>query len=276
MGCGRFFATKWEVSRMDFGIAGKVAFVSGGSKGMAREAALMLAAEGCKVAIIARTQRPIDDTVQLIEKRGGTAMGFSADLTTRNGVRDAVAAVRERFGPPDIAISNVVENIAGDFEQVRDEDFERFFVVYAMTVVYLAREVLPAMKEKGWGRFVAIGSATAKEPAGNIHHVLANTTRPAAVGFIKTLSDEYAKYGITCNTVAPGWIGTENMYDYLEKKAGVTPDKVGDFLHGLIPAGRVGRPEEIASTIAYLCSDLAGYISGEWIGVDGGKHASAF
>lgn len=261
---------------MDLKIDGKVAFVSGGSKGMAREAALMLADEGCKVGIIARTQGPIDETVEKIRSRGGIAMGYSADLTTREGVQKAVAAVTAQFGPPDIAISNVVENIAGDFDDVKDDDFERFFKVYAMTVVYLAREVIPAMKEKGWGRFVAIGSGAAKEPTGNIHHVLANTTRPAAVGFIKTLSDEVAKFGITCNTVAPGWIGTENMYEYLEKKVGITSNHVGEFLHDIIPARRVGRPEEIASTIVYLCSHLAGYISGEWIGVDGGKHASAF
>jgi 3-oxoacyl-[acyl-carrier protein] reductase len=261
---------------VDFGIRGKVAFVSGGSKGMAREAALMLADEGCKVGIVARTQGPIDETVEAIRSRGGTAMGVSADLTTSEGVRQAVAAVTAAFGPPDIAISNVVENIAGDFDDVTNEDFERFFIVYAMTVVYLAREVIPAMKAKGWGRFVAIGSGTAKEPVGNIHHMLANTTRPAAVGFIKTLSDEVARFGITCNTVAPGWIGTENMYNYLEEKMGITSNKVGEFLHDIIPARRVGRPEEIASTIVYLCSHLAGYISGEWIGVDGGKHASAF
>src|SRR3546814_18764323 len=135
---------------MDFGISGKVAFVSGGSKGMAREAALMLAGGGCKVAIVARTQGPIDETVELIRSRGGTAMGVSADLTTRDGVRNAVAAVTAQFGAPDIAISNVMENIAGDFDDVKDEEFERFFVVYAMTVVYLAREVIPAMQEKRW------------------------------------------------------------------------------------------------------------------------------
>ena len=261
---------------MDFGINGKVAFVSGGSKGMVKEAALMLAAEGAKVCIVARTQGPIDETVALIEARGGQAMGYSADLTTRDGVRNAVAACRARFGDPDIAISSVMENIAGDFDDVADEDFERFFKVYAMTVVYLAREVIPAMKEKGWGRFVAVGSGTAKEPVGNIHHMLANTTRPAAVGFVKTLSDEVAQFGITCNTVAPGWIGTDNMYDYLEKKMGISHNAVPDFLFDAIPAKRVGRPEEIASTIAYLCSHLAGYISGNWIVVDGGKHASAF
>jgi 3-oxoacyl-[acyl-carrier protein] reductase len=131
------------------------------------------------------------------------------------------------------------------------------------------------MKKKKWGRFVALGSATAKEPVGNIHHMLANTTRPAAVAFIKTLSDEVAGFGITCNTVAPGWIGTENMYSYLEEKAGVTRDKVGDFLKG-VPAGRVGLPAEVASAIAYLCSDLAGYITGTLITVDGGFHKAAF
>ncbi len=261
---------------MDFGINGKVAFVSGGSKGMGRESSLMLAAEGCKVAVVARTQGPIDETVALIRDRGGEAMGVSADLTTRAGVRDAVATVTARYGAPDIAISNVVDNIPGDFDDVEDADFEHFFRVYAMTVVYLAREVIPAMKAKGWGRFVAIGSGAAKEPAGGIHHILANTTRPAAVGFMKTLSDDVAKFGITCNSVAPGWIGTQNMYDYLQNKVGVPPEKVGELVGGQIPAGRVGRPEEIASTIVYLCSHLAGYISGEWIVVDGGKHSSAF
>lgn len=261
---------------MDLGIKNKVAFVSGGSKGMAREAALMLAADGCKVAIVARSQGPIDETVALIRSRGGVAMGYAADLSTRAGVKEAVAAVTTEFGSPDIAISNVTNNIAGDFDEVTDEEFEKIFSIYTMSVVYLAREVIPEMKRKKWGRFVAIGSAAAKEPEGMIHHMLANTVRPAAVGFMKTLSDEVAKYGITCNTVAPGWIGTDNMHDYLEQKVGVTRDKVNEFVGNRIPAGRVGRPEEIGSTIAYLCSDLAGYISGEWIAVDGGKHAAAF
>ena len=260
---------------MDLGIKDKVAFVSGGSKGMVKEAALMLAAEGAKVAIVARTQGPIDETVELIRSLGGTAMGYSADLTTRAGVAGAVAAVKDKFGAPDIAISCVMDNIAGDFEDVKDEDFEYFFRVYAMSVVYLAREVIPGMKEKGWGRFVAVGSGTAKEPVGNIHHMLANTTRPAAVGFTKTLSDEYARYGITVNTVAPGWIGTDNMYGYLKEKMGVERDQVGQFLEK-IPARRVGEPKEIASTITYLCSQLAGYITGNWIVVDGGNHTSAF
>src|SRR6202040_1772186 len=87
--------------------------------------------------------------------------------------------------------------------------------------ILLLHAVLPAMKEAGWGRFVHIGSATAKEPAGNIHHAVANTSRPSTVGLLKTVSDEYARYGITVNTVAPGWIETENAVAYLNRQAGL-------------------------------------------------------
>jgi 3-oxoacyl-[acyl-carrier protein] reductase len=261
---------------MDFGIKNRVAFVSGGSKGMGRSAALMLAGEGCKVAVIARSQGPVDEVVAEIKSHGGLAIGVCADLTTRQGVFNAVAAVTNAFGAPDIAISNVQDNVAGDFDDVSDEDFRRFFEIYTMSVVYLARDVLPSMKSKGWGRFVAIGSGAAKEPEGMIKHIVANTARPAAVGLIKTLSDEVASYGVTVNSIGPGWIGTDNMFAYLEKKMNLKPSEVDHFLKGLVPAGRVGRPDEIGSLIAYLCSDLAGYITGEWIAVDGGKHRFAF
>lgn len=261
---------------MDFGIRNKVAFVSGGSKGMVGAAARMLAEEGCKVAIVARTQGPIDETVAYIREHGGTAMGVSADLSTRQGVAAAVAAVTREFGTPDIAISNILGNIAGDFDDVTDDDFRRVFEIYAMSVVHLAREVIPAMKQKGWGRFVAISSIAAKEPEGMIHHMLSNTSRPAAIGFLKTLSDEVARHGITVNSIAPGWIGTESLFKYLEKEINLKPDQVSEWLKNDVPAGRLGRPEEIASLITYLCSDLASYITGELILADGGKHRSAF
>lgn len=261
---------------MDLGIKGRVALVSGGSKGMGLAAARILAADGARVAIVARSQGPIDEAVAGIVSAGGEAIGVSADMTTREGVAKAVAQTKEQLGSPGIAVSIVQDNVAGDFDDVTDDEFERFFKIYAMSVVYLAREVIPDMKENGWGRFVAVGSAAAKEPEGMIHHMLANTTRPAAIGFTKTLADEVAKYGITVNTVAPGWIGTENMYSYLKEKVNIEPDKVDEFLGDNVPARRVGTPEEIGSTIAYLCSDLAGYLNGEWIAVDGAKHRAAF
>ena len=265
---------------MDLGIAGKVAFVTGGSRGMGRLAAEMLAAEGCKVAIVARTEGDIEEAVAAITSSGGTAIGVPADIEKPDDVTRAVAEVTAAFGPPLIVIGQTKFNIPGDFSDILEpEHYVESFRSYTMSQIYLLHAVLPAMKAAGWGRFVHIGSATAKEPEGAIHHVIANATRPSTTGLLKTVADEYARYGITVNTIAPGWIATENAYQYLEKNVGITTDESRrDFMIGTarVPAARMGEPSEIASAIVYLCSDLAGYITGNWIEVDGGHHRSAF
>jgi 3-oxoacyl-[acyl-carrier protein] reductase len=265
---------------MDLGIKGKTAFVTGGSRGMGRLAAEMLAAEGCKVAIVARTEGDVEEAVDAITGQGGTAMGVAADIVKPDDVTRAVGAVTERFGPPLIVIGQTKFNIPADFADVVDpESYVESFRSYTMSQIYLLHAVLPGMVQAGWGRFVHIGSATAKEPVGHIHHVIANATRPSTVGLLKTVSDEYARYGITINTVAPGWIATENAFNYLEKNVGITTDEsrrafMIETAH--VPAARMGEPGEIASTIVYLCSNQAGYITGNWIEVDGGHHRSAF
>lgn len=265
---------------MDFGIAGKVALVTGGSKGMGREAARMLAAEGCKLAIVARTKTDIDEAVEEINRGGGTAIGIPADITVPEDVQRAVAETTSSLGAPLIVIGQTKFNIPGDFVDITEyEQYVDSFRSYTMSQIYLLHEVLPGMKAAGWGRFVHIGSATAKEPVGEIHHVIANATRPSTIGLLKTVSDEYARYGITVNTIAPGWIGTENAYDYLANQVGATTDgQRRDFMltKAQVPAGRMGDPKEIASAIVYLCSEQAGYITGNWIEVDGGHHRSAF
>jgi 3-oxoacyl-[acyl-carrier protein] reductase len=265
---------------MDPGIAGKVVFFTGGSRGMGRDAARMLADEGCKVAIVARTKTDIDEAVESIVGDGGTAMGVTADITDRDDVDRAVAEVRNAWGAPLIVIGQTKFNIPGDFSDITEfEHYVDSFRSYTMSQVYLLHAVLPGMRDAGWGRFVHIGSATAKEPEGAIHHVIANATRPSTTGLLKTVADEYAQFGITVNTVAPGWIGTQNAYDYLEKQVGLASDtEISEWMreNAGVPAGRMGRPEEIAYMIVYLCSDQAGYLTGNWIEVDGGKHRSAF
>lgn len=265
---------------MDLGITGKVAFVTGGSRGMGRLAAEMLAAEGCHVAIVARTQSDIDDTVKAIDAAGGSAVGVRADIVDRGDVDRAVAEVTAALGPPLIVIGQTKFNIPGDFADITElEHYVDSFRSYTMSQLYLLHAVLPAMQKAGWGRFVHIGSATAKEPVGHIHHVIANATRPSTIGLLKTVADEYARHGITVNTVAPGWIATENAYQYLEQNVGLTtPEQRRDFMieKAGVPAARMGEPHEIASTIVYLCSDQAGYVNGNWIEVDGGHHRSAF
>ncbi len=265
---------------MDLGISGRTTFVTGGSRGMGRLAAEMLAAEGCRVAIVARTQADIDVAVDGIVAKGGTAMGVAADITNADDVDDAVRQVTDELGAPLIVIGQTKFNIPGDFADITDlEHYVESFRSYTMSQIYLLHAVLPSMRAAQWGRFVHIGSATAKEPVGHIHHVIANATRPSTIGLLKTVADEYARDGITVNTVAPGWIATDNAYQYLEQNLGITTEAGRrEFMIDTagVPAARMGEPSEIASTIVYLCSDQAGYVNGAWLEVDGGHHRSAF
>ena len=238
---------------MDLGIAGKVVFFTGGSKGMGRVAATMLAEEGCKVAVVAR---------------GKDAVAAAAERVTRE------------LGPPSIAVGQSLYNRPGNFADVSDpETYVESFRAYTMSTVYLLKAVLAAMKHAGWGRFVHIGSASAKEPEGLIRHVVANGTRSSTAGLLKRVADEYAQYGITVNTVAPGWIETANAIGYLNRQLGMaSAEDRRRWIkeHVRVPAARLGRPGEIASLIVYLCPELAGYVNGEWIQVDGARHRSVF
>ena len=265
---------------MDYGIRDKAALIVGGSKGMGFEVAKMLAAEGCRLAVLARTKKDVDAAVEALRADGGEAVGVCADVSQQQQIEDAVRQVSDEIGAPLIVIGQAIYQRPGDFADINDLNLYReSFEAYTMSQIFLLKAVLPAMQEAGWGRFVHIGSATAKEPAGYIHHVVANATRPSTIGLLKTVSDEYARYGITVNTVAPGWIETDNAIAYIERNIGVaTEDQRRKFMLGeaKVPAARMGKPHEIASLIAYLCSEAAGYITGAWIEVDGGLHRSAF
>jgi len=267
---------------MDLGIAGKVALVIGGSKGMGLESARMLAADGCRVAIVARTEKDVDAAVEGIQAAGGEAIGVSADMNQQAEIERAVAEVTESLGAPAIVITQGNYHVRGYFDEITDyENFVDSYRVYTMSQVYTLHAVLPAMKEAAWGRYVHIGSATAKEPLSLMQdkpHTVANATRPSTVGLLKSVADEYAQFGITINTIAPGWIATEKGTSYLAANDGVANEEQRRawVTDKGVPAGRSGDPREIASTIAYLCSDLAGYITGHYIAVDGGFHRSAF
>jgi len=264
---------------VDYGIDDKVALVVGGSRGIGFEAANMLAAQGCRVALVARTKTDLDAAVDTLRDLGCPTIGIDADVSRREDTDDAVRRVREEWGPPLIVVGQAKYQRPGDFEDITELNcYRESFEAYTMSQVYLLHAVLPGMREAGWGRFVHIGSATAKEPTGDIHHVVANATRPSTVGLLKTVSDEYARYGVTVNTVAPGWIETDNAIAYIEKTLGMGTEQQRRqyMLAGArVPAARMGKPSEIASLVVYLCSEQAAYITGNWIAVDGGLHRSA-
>lgn len=264
---------------MDLGITGKVAFVSGGSKGAGRATAELLAREGCKVVIAARGQEAIDQTVAAIRQAGGTAAGISADLTSQAGVNRAVEFTAREFGPPDIVISNVHGPGPGNFFDLTAGQFASAFDEMVLSVVYLVQAAVPHMKQQGWGRLVVISSYAPKEPPPELKHILANTTRASVISMNKSLANEFGPDGITVNTIGTGYIGSERMHDYVAHIAaeqGKTKDEMLAQIGKSIPVGRVGKPEEMAALIAFLCSEGAAYITGNLIPVDGGLHRSAW
>jgi 3-oxoacyl-[acyl-carrier protein] reductase len=260
---------------MDLRIKGKIAFVAGGSKGMGESASTFLAEAGCRVAVVARDQVAIDRMVERLRTAGGTAIGISADLTTKEGVKAAVDTVRDTWGPPQIVLGQTNDLTSGRFFERSDDDFRRVFEIFTMGFLMLAREVIPDMRKAKWGRIVHLSSCVAKEP--DIEpHIVHNTVRASTTNLIKSLADEFARDGITVNSIAPGYIMTDTMREFVTKYYGADAD-IENWVKNTrnIPAERHGTPEEIGSLVAYLCSDLAGYITGEYINVDGGWHRAA-
>jgi 3-oxoacyl-[acyl-carrier protein] reductase len=269
---------------MDLGLRGRTVIVSGGSKGIGRAIAEEFAREGARVAIAARGRPAIDDTVESIRREGGVALGVAADMTDPTQIQQAIATVTERLDAPDIAVSNVDAPDARrgsqfrcGFEDAKDADFDQTHAQLVMSVVHLTREVLPAMKERKWGRLLNISSHAAKEPhAPPTQMILSNFGRLGAVGLMKTLSYEYGIYNITANVIATGSFDTDLAASFFAKH-GMTRDTFEEALRKTgIGACRLGRPEELAAAVVFLCSERASFISGETITVTGGQYQGTF
>lgn len=259
---------------MDLGLSGKVALVSGGSKGIGRAISEELAREGCRVGVVARGEEAVEETVSAIRAAGGTAVGVPADFTIKADVERAVAETRAAFGNLHIAVFNVYGPNDGRFDESSDESFEKAYNDMVMALVWMSRAVMPDMKAAGWGRLLTIGSICAKEPHRDLPLVTANITRVGAVALNKSLSAELGPFGITVNTLATGGFMTERYRSYMQRIAaerGSEFDEVAAGRRDDIPVGRLGNPEEMAAVAAFLCSERASYVTGQMIVVDGGR-----
>lgn len=256
---------------MDLGLAGKTALVAAASQGLGKAVALGLAREGANVAICARNQDGLRAAEREIRDAGGRVFAEVCDVTREEQVNELAARVRERFGAIDICLANAGGPPAKLFDATTTEDWRSAIDLNLMSTVFLARAVLPAMKARGWGRFLAITSISVKEPIGSL--VLSNSVRSAVSALLKTLSDEYAAHGVTVNNLCPGYTATDRLRELssaLARSGDVTIAEIEKRWTERIPAGRLGTPEEFANLVVFLASERAGYITGTSIAVDGG------
>jgi 3-oxoacyl-[acyl-carrier protein] reductase len=260
---------------MDFGISGRVALVTGASAGLGYASARALAAEGVALAIVSRSRDNIEKAaVALHAATGVIAETFTADVADLDSIPGLVSAVRARLGPITILVANAGGPPAGTFADTPRDKFDLAYRLTLMSSVELCRAVLPDMKAAGWGRIVAITSSSVKQPIDGL--LLSNTFRAGVTGFLKTLSREMGPFGITVNSVAPGYTETERLSELTRgaaAKQGVTEGDVKAAWAAGTPLRRLGTPEETGAAVAWLCSAQAAFLTGAVLPVDGGRAA---
>jgi 3-oxoacyl-[acyl-carrier protein] reductase len=256
---------------MDLGLKGKVGLAAASSAGIGRAVAEALAAEGMDLVMCARGEGPLEEACRDLEKYGVRIVAVPADLSEPEGVKAVVGAALEGFGRVDVLVTNTGGPPAGPFEAHTPEDWEKAVRQNLFSVLNLVREILPGMRERGWGRIINVTSIAVKQPSDNL--ILSNAVRAAVTGFARTLATETAMDGITVNNVMPGFTRTGRLTELAAKRAeirGVEPDDIWAAWHNEIPMGRVGEPRELASLVAFLASEQASYITAQSIAVDGG------
>jgi 3-oxoacyl-[acyl-carrier protein] reductase len=248
---------------VDLGIAGKVALVMGGSKGIGRGAATALAREGARVAIASRSQERVEAAArELVEETGAEVIGIAADTDDLDRLPDLVRAVEDRLGAVEILVTNTGGPPLGDPLGFERSDWEATYRNLVLAPIALIDAVVSGMRERGWGRVVNVTSLTTHEPMPGF--MLSNSHRLAVVGAFKTLANDLARDGILVNSVAPGRIATDRLAQ------GRPIEELLELPQDDVPVGRIGTIDEIGGVIAFLCSERASYICGVNLLVDGG------
>jgi len=257
---------------MELGLKGKVAFVMAGSKGLGKGVAMKFAEEGAFVSVVSRDENNLQKAKEEIKaKTHVDILTIKGDVTNKEDLQNAINKTVEKFGTIHILFANAGGPPSGGFFDVRADDYLNAIHLNLMSTIYAVYGVKDYMIKQKWGRIIASTSISVKQPLDNL--ILSNVSRVGVVTFIKSVSNALAPYGITANVVAPGYTMTERVENLLKarvEKEGISFEEAQKTMIANIPTGRVGTVDEFASTVAYLASEKASYITGVVLPIDGG------
>jgi len=259
---------------MDLGLKNRVVLVAASSQGIGLATAEAFAAEGCRVAMCARNDHTLQSAAEKLRKQHhAEVFAESLDVTDFTAVARFVAAVAEKFGSVDICVTNAGGPPAKGFLSATLEDWQHAIDANFLSTVYLAREVIPHMQRKRWGRIITITSITTKQPVADL--VLSNAVRAAVVGLVKSLANEFGKDGILVNNVGPGFTATDRLKELAKARSSASGKGEQELFEAWAadaPLKRLGDPREVAETIVWLASERASYVTGQTVLVDGGMY----
>jgi len=257
---------------MNLQIDNRVALVCGSTSGLGLAIAKQLVAEGCRTVLNGRDRDRLESAIaQVKSETSGEVIGSSADVSKADDCKRLVESVVERFGSIDILVCNAGGPPSTSFAKSEEQSWQNAIDLNLLSTITLCSAAVPHMQERSWGRIVCLTSVAAKEPLPGL--ILSTTARAGVLGFSKALADELATSHVTVNVVCPGYMQTERVDDLVRERAANEDRDPNDVLTELvarIPMRRMGKPEELAHTVAFLCSEHAEYITGVALQVDGG------
>lgn len=255
-------------------LTGRVALVTGGSSGLGFAAARALARRGAHVVIASRGGEKLESARERLAGQGAPGAkiaAIAADIRDLGSLELLVAETEKTVGPIDILVPNGGGPPAKPATEITEEDWQIALPLVFLFIPRLCRMVLPGMRQRGWGRIVAINSISSRQPIANLG--VSNALRPAVLGYLKTLSNEVAADGVTVNAILPGYTLTERQDELAaaaSARTGKSKEEIFEMWKGNTTIGRMAEPDEIGEVIGFLCSPAASYLTGQSITVDGG------